>query len=297
MLIKDKLWDCDDLYIQWLKKSKGLGKTSIYHYYTYYKDVKHFEILDQRSLSDYIQKKKNTCIVRSFVKSLLDFLKINNVDIEFEMPKVSTGKKKKKIIKSYSKEEMEIMRKGCYAQNQYVGILFDLLHDGALRRSEIPTIQINSFNWDQYIDDYENKEKYIQLNILGKGKKERVVLIKKSVVTLILQNLFEMNIINPEMDRNGFLSKLKGYEKNLFENIKDGWIVWKKINRVSNRVLKRSMRPHEIRHHRATELQDMGVNIRDIQQYLGHSTPQITEIYLHTTAKTSIKHIGDKLNE
>ena len=46
---------------------------------------------------------------------------------------------------------------------------------------------------------------------------------------------------------------------------------------------KRGISTHTLRHCYATHLLEAGVNLRQIQKYLGHSTLQTTTIYLHLT--------------
>ena len=50
-------------------------------------------------------------------------------------------------------------------------------------------------------------------------------------------------------------------------------------------IIKRRVTIHTLRHSCATHLLDAGVNIRYIQQFLGHSSLETTMIYLHLTKK------------
>lgn len=50
-------------------------------------------------------------------------------------------------------------------------------------------------------------------------------------------------------------------------------------------ITKRGVSLHTLRHSYATHLLESGVNIRTIQQYLGHSQLETTMIYLHLTSK------------
>ena len=49
--------------------------------------------------------------------------------------------------------------------------------------------------------------------------------------------------------------------------------------------LKKRISVHTLRHSYATHLLEAGVNIRRIQQYLGHSSLNTTMVYLHLTTQ------------
>jgi integrase/recombinase XerD len=52
---------------------------------------------------------------------------------------------------------------------------------------------------------------------------------------------------------------------------------------VSELEFKKAISIHSLRHSYATHLLEAGINLRLIQQYLGHSSLQTTMVYLHLT--------------
>jgi integrase/recombinase XerD len=59
--------------------------------------------------------------------------------------------------------------------------------------------------------------------------------------------------------------------------------------------IKRRISIHTLRHSYATHLLEAGVNIRRIQQYLGHSNLNSTMVYLHLTTQGH-EHAYDIIN-
>ncbi len=54
---------------------------------------------------------------------------------------------------------------------------------------------------------------------------------------------------------------------------------------MTNLNIKKRVSIHTLRHSYATHLLEAGVNIRRIQQYLGHSSLNTTMVYLHLTTQ------------
>ena len=269
--------------------SKGLSENTIYLYSTFYNRFKEMPF-DQEHIDKFFSNgKRNNKISRIVLKTLLEFLGIED---QFKMPPKITGAKKQRIIRPISQQQIKIIRHHAYEKSDMIGFLFDLLYYGALRRSEVGNLRVNSFNWEQWFEDTDQP---CELRIeKAKGNKDRIVLIPSKVVKKFLENYLKLNNISP----NSLLditSTLNNASNPLFmkQNGKslEGWTIWKIIKKLSLKAIKIEIRPHELRHCRATELENNGLNIRSIQHYLGHSSPSITEIYLHTTQKKSLSKV------
>jgi len=111
-----------------------------------------------------------------------------------------------------------------------------------------------------------------ELRVLGKGKKERVVPIPQGVVRLIEDYLEERGDMTSESA--------------LFLNQRGGRLTARSVQRmVKQRALETgadiSVTPHRLRHSFATHLLAGGVDLRAIQELLGHSSLGTTERYTH----------------
>ena len=241
--------------------------------------------ITQESINKFIASKKNNSIVRAYMKSYLEFLEREN---EFELPIVKRGTKPKRLIRSVSVVEINKLRDEAYRRKERDGIIIDLLYWGALRRAEILTIKVNSFDWDAFFGKPTN---YGKVRVMGKGKKEREVVAPPKVFQTLLKIYFKMMIINNTMQPSEIIEKLNSMDAPLFKKLSE-WSVWKIVKYYSIKHLGRGIRTHELRHARATELEESGASIKDIQIYLGHASLMTTEIYLHSDEKKALERIA-----
>ena len=141
-----------------------------------------------------------------------------------------------------------------------------------LRLSELVAINI------QYIDFNEYK-----LNVIGKGNKERTIYLNKACINAIngyLPVRPKENVKNDFKASNKalFLSK----RKERISNRTVQYIVEKELKKAGLDTSKYSV--HKLRHTAATLMYQYGnVDIRALQELLGHESISTTEIYTHVS--------------
>lgn len=274
-------------FLQYLMEEMRLSEKSVNTYRDFYI---HFDSskLSQDYIRSFILEHGNSPPVRAMVKNFLAFKKLSG----YELPRRTAGSKPKKLIRKITEEEIKKVSDLLYRLSFQKGLIFDLIVEGALRRSEVTTIKLNSFRWEEWL---ENTSRFCKLLIKGKGNKERIVLVNPETAEMIV-NHFIKEIEIDEMDE---IKEILKSDTPLFQcdnEVNFSHKIYDTIKRTSKRVLGRDIRPHELRHYRATDLEKRGVNIRDIKNYLGHSRIATTEIYLHKSGEESVEAIEDILS-
>ncbi|MGA9530849.1 MAG: tyrosine-type recombinase/integrase [Candidatus Babeliales bacterium] len=144
--------------------------------------------------------------------------------------------------------------------------ILELLYATGVRCSELVSIQFQSVNMDKK-----------EIRIMGKGKKERIVLFgdkaKDALETYLTQERPEIHLEPTDV---------------LFLNKKNNPISTSTVRSII-RMFKHTLHktkaitPHKIRHSFASHLAQKGTNLRAIQELLGHSSLSSTEKYLHVS--------------
>jgi len=151
-----------------------------------------------------------------------------------------------------------------------------LLYASGLRRGELLDMKIKDIDFERNVVIVRG----------GKGKKDRQ--------TPLAQNL--LGIFKQYID----LHQPKDY---LFEGATGGRYSARSLERVVKNAaqaakITKHVSPHVLRHSFATHLLENAVDIRYIQQLLGHSSIKTTERYTHVanTAQTKVVSPLDKMN-
>lgn len=154
-------------------------------------------------------------------------------------------------------------------QDQMDLTILMLLYHSGLRVSELCALTFNQL----YLDER-------WLRILGKGSKERLVPLSKESAEELKAYL---NDVRPFLDTNKsdliFLSK-KG--RTLSRQSVHTMIKY----RCNQQEIKENVSAHSLRHRFATSFLERGVDLRFIQELLGHADISTTQIYTHVNIKT-----------
>ena len=143
--------------------------------------------------------------------------------------------------------------------------IFELLYATGIRCSELVGIQFKDL-------DLVNKT----IRIRGKGRKERIVLFGLKAQIKLTHYL--------ERERH----KPGAPTEHIFLNNRDEALTVRSVQRIfemfrSFLKFERRITPHKIRHSFATHLLNQGVDLRTIQELLGHKTLASTEKYTHVS--------------
>jgi len=236
--------------------------------------------LDKELLRDYFQhlqiqyKPKTVKRKIASLKALLNFLEIEDLILfnpfrklrihikePFMLPRVMTLNEVKKLFRVayHTLAESNEERKNNVSRD--ISIL-ELLFATGIRVSELCNLASEDVNLSaQYI------------KVFGKGKKERIIPICTTEIVDVLRNYHSSNSANTFF----FLNRL---HKRISEQS-----VRFMVNKYARVAGLRFITPHVFRHTFATQLLEQGVDIKYIQQLLGHSSILTTQIYTHVSKR------------
>lgn len=183
-----------------------------------------------------------------------------------------TGPKKDGILPgALTREEMARLIEYNYPQN-LKGLrdraIIEMLYSSGVRVGELISLRIKDM-------DFKGKT----VNVLGKGKKERLLPVTSQAVDSI---------------ENYLMKRPTGKEKDsiIFCNLKGGQLTERGVQFIIDTLARncgiyRKITPHMLRHSFATHFLENGMNLRYLQALLGHSNLSTTEIYTNL----SIEHL------
>lgn len=193
-------------------------------------------------------------------------------------------------IDYFSEKEIKQI-KNAFKGNKFETLILTALGTG-LRQGELLALKWENVHLkEKYIDVLETVKKVYIFDVDGNKTLETIYMTPKTKNSIRKVDLPDKIIkLLSNMQRNSefvFSENGKPYSaKTLFGN-------WKKVLTENNIPYKKF---HCLRHTYATMLLSKGVDLKTLQDLMGHSDITITQIYLHTLPKSKISAVN-KIND
>ena len=280
-----KLEKALEQYLTHIQINEGLSLRTVKSYQSdlnqYFSYLKEEGITDTKKISDQViedyliesrKKKSATSIsrlaasIRSFHHYLSFMYDENDPSLNIE---VHRGEKKLPIFCTV--EEINRLMSSfddSIPKEALDHAILELIYACGLRVSEAVSLTINRVDLETGL-----------VRVLGKGNKERVVPIATGSIPTIKHYLL---VVRPlYLKRKSNLFFINRFGKKVTTRYVETMLKLK-CDEVG---IKKHITPHKLRHSYATHLLQGGADLRSIQEMLGHSDIQTTEIYTHVQNK------------
>ena len=257
-------------YVAYLRGQR-LSESSVRTYYTFvYKLV---DFIGEKPLSNLIKRDvelfveqriaaKNYAISthRQCMSAIKHFLDLHP-EIQIESPNLKRPPKSRYLPTVLSKEE--VLRILTATRNLKHRAILAMIYSSGLRIGELLNLKLKDL-------DVERRQVFIRNS---KGRKDRVVVMAESILPLL------HNYISTYTPKEFFAEGRDG-EKYHAESVRA--FLKESCRRAG---IRKRVTPHCLRHSYATHMLENGIDIRYIQELLGHSKPETTMIYTHVSRK------------
>lgn len=254
------------------KKIDGASPLTLYNYNLQlikfgeyiHKPVNSITVVDIRIYLAMVSKEsKNTTVANkiSILKSFFSWLENEEMILKNPMRKIKNIKRNKRLRKSLTQDELELLRDSCKTTRQRA--ILEFLFSTGCRLAEMVNVNTDDIKWDKG-----------ELNVIGKGSKERVVYLGPKAKLYLKKYLKDReHIKNPAL----FVASKYPYARLGNRSIE------KEVNKIADMAgLDKAVYPHLLRHTTATLALKSGMSLTSIQHLLGHESPATTQIYAQT---------------
>jgi integrase/recombinase XerD len=220
------------------------------------------------SLKKHEMSTTTICRNLAAIKMFHRFLVRENLSKEDPTTLVDTPKLWKRVPAVLSQAEIEAMiaaAAGRRPQQLRDAAILEIFYGSGLRVSELADLKTTSIN-----------DEVGFVRAVGKGSKERIIPLGKKAREAVKKYLAggRPKLLKEKTSDVLFLSRLGARMSRV-----SLWSVIKLYARQAN--IKKTIKPHTLRHTFATHLLEHGADLRSVQEMLGHSDISTTQIYTH----------------
>lgn len=248
----------------------------MYEMYLYEQQIKEVEEITYACVQDFLsvqsETKKMTSInhLISVLHGFHNYLSMTYSGIQNPVMFIRGTKKQQNLPMYFHEYEIEKLMQSFDESQQgiYERAICELLYGCGFRVSEVCSLMLSQLHLEQGF-----------LFCKGKGDKERMVPIHKVAMQCLQRYLEE---VRPHW--------VKKRDVHVFINARGNPLTRQYVHTMLKRQLKacqldERLSAHSLRHSFATHLLDGGADLRVVQELLGHSDIQTTQIYTHVQKK------------
>lgn len=198
------------------------------------------------------------------IKRIPKYLNIEEVNLLVDQPYLEALKYKEELKdKKHNKSQwLKRSRNKLFSAKRDYAIL-NLFYSSGIRLKELVTLDKNDIDFKRGI-----------VKVLGKGNKEREATLTTEAIKILKSYLKARDLWKGNRTKAVFLSRTGARitKMNIQRNIERYGI---------EAGINKKVTPHMMRHSAATHYMNAGMDIRKIQNFLGHKSLASTEIYTH----------------
>jgi integrase/recombinase XerC len=284
-------------FVNYLRLEKNYALNTIK---AYERDLQLFQVFSETTFGTRALNEVSYSLIRSWIILLVDQGK-SNVTINRKIASLNAYynfalksgqiaqspllghkslKVQRKIALPFSEKEMDELFSKIPFPDNFEGsrdrLIVALLYATGMRRAEL--IGLQTFQVDMGV---------LQIKVLGKRNKERVIPLIPSLVPLINAYLSQRMSLPKRIDDTHFFLLPSG--KKLYETL-----VYRVINHYFGLVsIKVKKSPHMLRHTFATHLLNRGADMQSVKELLGHASLASTQVYTHNNMAALKKAYGN----
>lgn len=219
----------------------------------------------------------------SSLNGFYKFLRLRSLTTENPMKKISQLKTPERLPSFFSENDLKEAKMPIYADDQLFEMLRDrliinLFYHTGMRKSELINLKDNSIDRTR-----------LELRVLGKGNKERIIPFSPEILTAIE----EYKVALKEKQGEWSTAEVYLFLSNTGKKM-DPKTVYNIVKRYTQSLPSSDKKsPHVLRHSFATHLLNNGADINAIKELLGHSSLAATQIYTHNSIERLINIYKD----
>ncbi len=222
---------------------------------------KSLDEIDEDDIKEYISEN----LAENSASSIIVFLSALKYSFSTILKKDITAgikrpKKEKRLPTVLTKDEVRLLLDNLTNKKSY--LMVSLIYACGLRVSELTNLKLVDLVFEERIGHVRQ----------AKGKKDRIF----NIPTFLTEELIKLKEFQENEGQIFLFSNPSTGKKMTTRNIQK--IVAKAVKRAG---IKKEVHPHTLRHSFATHLLENNVDIRKIQELLGHADLSTTQIYTH----------------